>query len=354
MNTLSYADTVTAVIAALDGGVTPILEGPPGTGKTSLGRDVGRRWHGGTPTFQLIASNCDATDFAGFPYVDPKSGQFRRALLPEIQACIDTPGLLILDEYKSTPLNVRAALMNVLLERRVQGKPFHAGSGVLGCTNPPEMCPSGTETTAAEGNRVITISYLPTIEELINYFDNVGPVDSVLRAEARDFAATLQVETRLITFDPPREAIDAGAPFASPRAWELALRAFSAHGGKLDAVGYALLSGVLGENVALSYIGIRRHRADLPTPAEVLAAPAQARMPKERDKQIAALGVISRVADKDVWASWIYAERMEGEISGPAARTLLHRKDLPGSSHRAAGIKAQMALMARVRMSLDG
>lgn len=354
--TLSYAKALQALVAAIRGGVTPILEGPPGTGKTALARHAFDE--AGLPHHTLIASNCDATDFAGFPYVDPKSGSFRRALLPEIQACVDGPVGLILDEYKSTPLSVRAALMNVLLERKVQGQAFHAGSRVIGATNPPEMCPSGTESTAAEGNRVIVISYLPTMDEIQGYFDRLGPEGSTLRTEAKDFAATLAVEARLVTFVPSREAIDGGKPFPSPRAWEIAVKAVAAHvdlGGKVaDDVGLALLCGVLGTDAAIAYGGIRKHRADLPTFEEILKDPGKAKVAPQREKQIAALGVISRVADKDVWPAWIYASRLDAEIAQACGRTLLRRKDvLPASKLSHEGKQAQMKLLAVVRRNID-
>lgn len=355
MITLTWAEALSALQDALRAGVTPVLEGPPGVGKTALanaalaayGADI-PEWRG---TQELIASNCDATDFDGFPFVT--KGRLERARLPQIAACIASPAGLLIDEYKSAPLNVRASLMNILLFRRIQGVSFDTQSRVIAATNPPEQCPAGTEGTAAEGNRVICYHYQPSFDEIRSYFAGLGVEGSTLRNEACDFAATLAVETRLVTFDPPRAAIDAGAPFSSPRAWELGIRTLAAHldnGGSVEStIALAHLAGITGEDSALAYLGIRRLRKDLPSVDEIRANPGNARVPECREHQIAALGLLARVADADVWAAWIYLARLHDEIGAACARTILERPARGHSPHATAGIQIRTTYLAKLR-----
>lgn len=331
--TLSFASTKKALLACVRSKVTPLLMGPPGCGKTSLIREVA--YEADLPCYELLASNCDAVDIAGLPYIDPATGALQRSLLPQIKACVDAPGILFLDELTAVPASVQAPLMRLLLERYAGGVQLHPESAVVGAANNPEECPGGVELSAASINRVCKIvDFQPQLSEIRDFFDGVGAEGSRLREEALDFSATLSVNADLIDFKPPRQSIDAGLPFGSPRAWELGLRAYSDYceaqgvgynvGKADDELGYALLSGCVGDKAA-AFFGIRAIRKHLPSTDEILRNPVEARVPDDATKQIAAVGLLARVAEVDLDCAWMYAYRLKPEVGASCARVLMNR-----------------------------
>ena len=303
-------------------------------GKTSLIREVA--YEAELPCYELLASNCDAVDIAGLPYIDPATGELRRSLLPQIKACVDAPGILFLDELTAVPASVQAPLMRLLLERYAGGVQLHPESAVVGAANNPEECPGGVELSAASINRVCKIvDFQPQLTEIRGYFDTVGEEGSRLREEALDFAATLSVAADLIDFKPPRQSIDASLPFGSPRAWELGLRAYSDYcetqnvgynvGKADDELGYALLSGCVGDKAA-AFFGIRAIRKHLPSTDEILKNPIEARVPAQPDRQLAAVGLLARVAEVNLDCAWLYATRLTPEVAAACGRVLMNRK----------------------------
>jgi hypothetical protein len=271
---------------------------------------------------------------------------------------------LFLDELTCVPASVQAPLMRLLLERYAGGTKLHPDSAVIGAANPPEQAPGAVELSAASVNRVIKITdFQPTISEIRGFFDEIGEDESRLREEGRDLAATLSVQVDLIDMTPPRASIDAAAPFASPRAWETGLKAYAMHceaanvgfnsGKDDDELGYALLSGAVGEAKAAAYLGIRSMRKHLPSMDEILANPQTAKVPPERERQIAAVGLLGRVADKDINCSWIYAERLAAEIAAACSRVLMNRPATGAKSSKwfAAGQLAQVKGLARIRQA---
>ncbi len=343
--TLDYKGAERAVRAGLKSKVSILLEGPPGVGKTSLVRAVGRSL--GLPVYDLIGSNLDPTDVAGLPYKDGDG--VARALYPEIAACVRAPGILFLDELTAAPPSVRAALLRVLLERNAGGTPLHPDSRVIAACNPPEHAPNATELDAANLNRVSRIRYAPSVGEIGTYFASVSDPDWAV--ESQDFAATLAADPTLVSIDPPAASIEGGAPWGSPRAWELGLRVWSADGSQDDETGFALLAGCVGPHAATALLAIRRLRAHLPTSDKIQADPSGALVPDQVDHQIAALGLLARVARDDSSAAWVYAERLRPEIGAALAQILTALPPTKVQAFRGAAAQAQVKLLARIRIA---
>jgi MoxR-like ATPase len=77
---LSFAQTKQMLFACIKAKTTPLILGSPGVGKTSLVRQVAQEVD--MPCHELLASNCDAVDIAGLPFID--KGKLHCALLPQI------------------------------------------------------------------------------------------------------------------------------------------------------------------------------------------------------------------------------------------------------------------------------
>jgi hypothetical protein len=355
--TLNYKQAASAVAACLRAKRAGMLVGSPGVGKTSLVRDASDAIQ--KTCYDLIASNMDPTDVAGLPFRDPETGRVLRELFPEIRAVVDGPGVLFLDEATTMPKSVEGPLLRLALERNAGGMPLHPDSAVLLACNPPEQAPGGIELSAAMVNRVVVMKYQPGFDEVQSYF-NGEPVRAeplvlseeafhkACAAEFADFAATLAHATDLIVYDPPRASIDQGEPWASPRGWEIGLSCLAAHGGLEDEVGFALLAGSVGPAAGGSYLAIRKLRVHLPSIDEIKSNPTKANVPRQDDQQIAALGVLARVAQDDVWAAWTYAARMKPEIGAAAGRVLMNKVP-QRSPHAKSGKKAQVDLLAKVK-----
>lgn len=358
---LSFAQAEAALLACARSKITALVVGSPGLGKSALVRTVAGKLN--MPCHELIGSNCDSVDIAGLPYI--VDGQLQRSMLRQIKACVDQPGVLFLDELTSIPASVQAPLMRLLLESVAGDTKLHPDSWIVAAANKPEECPGGVELSAATMNRVIKFDdFQPTIDELRAFFDRAAPEGTRTFEEFVDFAATLAVNVDLLDMSPPKAAIDSGAPFGSPRAWERGLRAYAEYceaanvgfnvGKDDDAIGYAILSGAVGEAKAIAFLAIRKMRKHLPSLDEIAADPAKARVPEKPDQQLAAIGLLARLASQDIWASWIYAERLLPEIGASIARVLMNRKDKsPGSKHATAGRTASVKLLAKTRRAMN-
>jgi len=348
---LNFEQTMAAVQSAFESKITLALMGPPGVGKTQLVRLAAKVVK--KPLHVLLGSTCDPSDIGGIPVVT--DGELRRIPIAAIRACAAAPGILFLDEITTVTPSVQAPLMRLLLEGVAGDVKLHKESVVCAAFNPPEHCPGSYELSAATTNRMIIVKLSPTLSEIRAFFDNLGEEDTPLRAEGRDWSATVSQETRLLQIDPPPASVQQGEPWGSPRAWERGLIAYvqAVENKAPDVVSHALLAGAVGEAQATVYAAIKRLRDALPSVDDIRRDPEGTRVPDGKDKQIAAIGVLSRVADVDIWAAWMYAERLGAEISMACARVLLTRPTKGPGTFATKGRQAQIRLMAKISRKID-
>jgi hypothetical protein len=94
----------------------------------------------------------------------------------------------------------------------------------------------------------------------------------------------------------------------------------------LDPLGgaiYALTAGSMGERAAQVYSGVVRMITELPSVDDIVANPDTCLCPSDKAKQVAALGLMPRIAQKNLWAAYIYALRLAREFALAAHKALV-------------------------------
>jgi hypothetical protein len=201
--------------------------------------------------------------------------------------------------------------------------------------------------SAATANRVSQLNVRPSIDEVSDYFSTLSS------PHARSFAAVLSVKADLIQFDPPGASVDGGVPWGSPRGWEIGFNCVGDDGDVEGDVEFALLAGCVGPHPAAAFIGIAKLRNQLPTIEEILKDPAGAKMPTAKDVQIGVLSILPLVAERDLFAGLIYANRMLPEYMAASSRTLIKFAPPKKSPHMEEGRKAQMVMLERISRSVN-
>lgn len=337
LDVLSYNDTEVLVEASIKANQPITIEGSPGIGKTAMIMDIGKRVR--LPVEVLILSQCEPTDVGGYPVVGP-DGSVKRLPLGSVKRACDEPVILFLDELTTAPPAVQAASLRLIHERVAGDVRLHPGTRIVAAQNPVEEAAGGFETALPLIGRLTRIKMIPLVEEIQAFFYTVGASnpDSHVRVLARDFAMTVASRPQLLQLKPPPGSATSGQPWAAPRAWERAVRLagqiLDDRNVPLDAMYvsdevaaklfYAALAGNLGPDAATGFVALRKLRDQLPSVKQILENPKKALVPEshQTELQVAALGLVAAVADKDVAASIVYAARLNDELR-MAALTLL-------------------------------
>jgi hypothetical protein len=330
--TVNFTTCRDMIAVAMLANQTVLLIGDPGVGKSAIMQLAADDLN--LPLHILLGSTLDPTDIGGLPMRSPDGTHIIRIPLEEIQLCADKPGVLFLDEISAAPGPVQAAMLRLILERKAGTVSLHPETRVVAACNPPEQAPAGFELSAPLVGRMAIVNFRPDDSEVIEHLrtlgsddDSASPMAKAIRDEAMLFAAVANATPELLQIEIPKTCVNGGIPWASPRSCERMIRARAAAvvagiDPLSDAV-YALTAGSMGERAAITYSGVVRMITELPSVDEIIADPAGCACPVDKTKQVAALGLMPRLAKQNLWAAYVYAVRLKPEFALAAHKALV-------------------------------
>ena len=277
-------DTFQIIMDLLGAGLSPLVTGPPGVGKTGFIYDLaGTKINGQeVKILSMVASNRESTDIGGYPTVVDGVVKFvpvdwavsARELFDQGYFVI-----VFIDEVRDITPPVFAALNKVVHERKVGDFEMPFGVRFIGAANSIEDSTVGIAMPPPSANRWCHIPWeINTMvgswidNMILNRFALQSPLTAAakdrLPAERANIAAFIQKRQELIHVMPKSEDEKDG-PWPSPRTLDYTAHAWAAVDSNDLERRMRLMASCVGKYVAAEYLEWRRS-ANLPDPELVL------------------------------------------------------------------------------------
>ncbi|MFF9012146.1 AAA family ATPase [Streptomyces sp. NPDC014870] len=306
-----------ALTLAVAADLPVILWGEPGIGKTAALTRLAEELD--LPLTTVIASVHEPSDFSGLPVVGDDPAEQGVPMAPPdwaVRLVRAGRGLLFLDELSTAPPSVQAALLRLVLERRIGALRLPPGVRIVAAANPRSSAADGWELSPPLANRFVHLQWVHDAEVVVRGLGGTWPRATLPRLgpgklpEAVAFARRavcgfLTVRPELVHRLPSSET-RRGGPWPSPRSWDMTLRliAFATAAGSSRDVLAQLVRGTVGDGPGLELMA-SVDRMDLPDPETLLADPGAAELPERGDLRQAALdGVVAAVRARPDEARW--------------------------------------------------
>ncbi|WP_020520037.1 AAA family ATPase [Catelliglobosispora koreensis] len=330
-----------ALALAVSANLPVLLWGEPGIGKSATLQQLAEGI--GVPLETVIASVHEPSDFSGLPIIGENPAVEGVPMAPPdwaVRLARSGEGLLFFDELSSAPPAVQAALLRVVLERRVGSLSLPARVRIVAAANPASSAADGWHLSPPLANRFVHLYWAhdprvvarglggtwPSIE--IPALDR-SKMDSAL-AKARGSIAGFLTARPGLTHHLPTDTEARGGAWPSPRTWEMVLRLLAFHhcsGTSKDALSTAVI-GAIGNGSGLEFVTYL-DELDLPDPERVLADPAAFKLPNRGDRQLAFLtatvaAIQMRVTQQRWNAGWtVLAKAVDAGVPDVAARAAM-------------------------------
>jgi hypothetical protein len=225
-------------------------------------------------------------------------------------------GLLFLDELSTAPPAVQAALLRLVLERRVGALRLPPGVRIVAAANPRSSAADGWELSPPLANRFVHLQWAHDHEVVVRGLGGTWPRATLPRLDPDKLSAAVDFARRavcgLLATRPtlvhrlPSGETRRGGAWPSPRSWDMTLRlvAFAHAAGSSRDVLSLLVRGTVGDGPGLELLA-SVDRMELPDPETLLAEPGAAELPERGDLRQAVLdGVVAAVRERPDRARW--------------------------------------------------
>ncbi|MEU5410228.1 AAA family ATPase [Nocardia asteroides] len=316
--TESRPDTrLEALTLAVAADLPVLLWGEPGIGKTAALTQLADALD--LPLTTVIASVHEPSDFSGLPIIGDDPAAHGVPMAPPewaVRLAKAGRGLLFLDELSTAPPAVQAALLRVVLERRIGALRLPPGVRIVAAANPRSSAADGWELSPPLANRFVHLQWTHDHDVVVRGLGGTWPratlphldperLPAAVSFARRAVCGLLAARPKLVHQMPTTETRRGGA-WASPRSWDMALRliAFATAAGAGRDVLSILVRGAVGDGPGFELL-TSIDRMDLPDPEVLLADPAAADLPERGDLRQAVLdGVVAAVRKRPDRARW--------------------------------------------------
>ncbi|MGY2028107.1 AAA family ATPase [Nocardia gipuzkoensis] len=306
-----------ALALAVAADLPVLLWGEPGIGKTAaltqLAADLD------LPLTTVIASVHEPSDFSGLPIIGDDPAENGVPMAPPdwaVRLVRAGRGLLFLDELSTAPPAVQAALLRLVLERRIGNIQLPHGVRIVAAANPRSSAADGWELSPPLANRFVHLQWTHDHDVVVRGLGGTWPHATLPRlapeklseavAFARRAVCVLLAARPALVHQLPSAETRRGGPWPSPRSWEMTLRliAFATAAGSSREVLSLLVRGTVGDGPGFELLA-GLDRMDLPDPEALLADPAGAALPERGDLRQAVLdGVVAAVRKRPEKSRW--------------------------------------------------
>ncbi|WP_234539051.1 AAA family ATPase [Streptomyces sp. R39] len=306
-----------ALTLAVAADLPVLLWGEPGIGKTAALNRLAETLD--LPLTTVIASVHEPSDFSGLPVVgDDPAVQGVPMAPPDwaVRLVRAGRGLLFLDELSTAPPAVQAALLRLVLERRVGALRLPPGVRIVAAANPRSSAADGWELSPPLANRFVHLQWAHDHEVVVRGLGGTWPRAILPRLDPERLPAAVDFARRavcgLLATRPtlvhrlPSGEMRRGGAWPSPRSWDMTLRlvAFAHAAGSSRDVLSLLVRGTVGDGPGLELLA-SVDRMELPDPETLLADPAAADLPERGDLRQAVLdGVVAAVRERPERSRW--------------------------------------------------
>lgn len=235
--------------------------GPPGIGKSDIIKQLGTELEAHVIDVRL--SLWEPTDIKGIPYFDSNDGTMRWAPpgeLPNAQLASQHKNIILfLDEMNSAAPSVQAAAYQLILNRRVGTYHLPDNVSIVAAGNRETDKGVTYRMPAPLANRFV---HLEMTVEWDDYFE--WAVENQIHKDVVGFLTFSKKD--LYDFDPKSSS----RAFATPRSWSF-VSELLVDDDTDESTLTDLVSGSVGEGLAIKFMAHRKHASKMPNPSDILA-----------------------------------------------------------------------------------
>ena len=275
------SETIRAVtpknlIKALKGAIAvkrPVMiYSAPGCGKSDIVHQTGVELN--RPVIDIRLALYDPSDIKGFPYFDPETKSMKWAPSSELPRDEFSNAIIFLDELVSAAPSTQAAAYQLILNFKVGEYNLPKNCSIIAAGNRASDRGVVYKMPMPLANRFTHLELKVDVDEWVEH--------AIKNGYHKDVVGYIShMKQDLFTFDPK----SSGHAFATPRTWEFTSQYLYNEDQNGPETTTDLISGTIGDGVAIKFNAYRKTSAKLPKAIDIL----EGKVDKLNTKEIGAL-----------------------------------------------------------------